>query len=105
MDGSPEPASTFRPAVPWGPEITSATAVILRCGWPSPAAEYYSPAVSFASLTKCTWKLESQLQANMRVDDSREGMRGTGRETTSWRIPQCPFLVACSSAVLEQIRW
>ena len=29
---------------------------------------------------------------------------GPGTNLKSWRIPQCPFLMECSSAVLEQIR-
>src|ERR1019366_8495462 len=40
------------------------------------------------------------------VDDiSEERWRtGPGTNLKTWRIPQCPLLMECSSAVLEQIR-
>src|ERR1022692_231605 len=41
-----------------------------------------------------------------RVDDiSEERWRtGPGTNLTKWHIPQCPFLMECSSSVLHQIR-
>ena len=39
-----------------------------------------------------------------RVDEIDEERLRTGTNFKSWRIPQCPFLMECSSAVLEQIR-
>jgi proteasome lid subunit RPN8/RPN11 len=35
---------------------------------------------------------------------SEERQAGSGSNLKTWRIPQCPFLLECSAAVLEQIR-